>query len=473
MADAFSLGQRAVIDRVRAEGHRYVLRWIGEVSEADRDAFIEQLSQVDFDRLRELAGLVAAGAAQQAIGDLEPAPVIRLAASASERDADAVRLGAQALRDDRVAALTVAGGQGTRFKYRPPKGLYPVTPVLKKSLFQVHAEKILAARRRYGCRMPWLIMTNRFDIGETRGFFRANDFFGLGGDNVHLFQQTANLILDADGHMLMEEKAHLLMGPDGHGGVFEALGRSGLMPMLNEGGFDLLSYFQVDNPLVTIADERFLGHHLAEGSEFSCKVVPKREPGEGLGVSVLRDGKASIVEYSDLPAQIAEQRLPSGELKYLFGSIAVHVINSEFASRMSEGGLALPWHVARKQYDVIDEAGRRAPSQTEGCYKFERFVFDCMQHARACAFVEVDRGTEFAPIKRPEGPDSPATCRAMMRAMWLAWLREAGVDVSRIEDYPAAELEIGPLFATDAAELKAKLPAGWRPEPPVVLDEKP
>jgi len=469
----FTPEQQETIRRVRAEGHEYVLRWLGELTQEQRSFLLAQLAELDFERVRELAALVAAGGAKPPPPEMEPAPVIRLPSGQAEREAEeqAARIGAGALREDRVVALTVAGGQGTRFSYDPPKGLFPITPVRKKSLFQVHAEKVLAARRRYGCRMPWLVMTSPFNEEQTRAFFEQQGYFGLGEDSVRFFTQPVNPILDEQGRLLMQEKWQVLMGPDGHGGVFEALASSLLLPGLERAGFDLISYFQVDNPLVTVADERFLGHHLREGAEFSCKVVRKRDPQEGLGAAVLKSGKPAVLEYSELPDEMARALSPSGELRYLYGSIAVHIINIPLARRVGEGNLALPWHVAQKQYEIIDPAGQTADPQPKMCYKFERFVFDCMEHASACAFVEVDRASEFAPVKRQRGPDSPATCRAAMRAMWLRWLKEAGADVTAFERDPAAALEIGPLFATSAAELKEKLALGWRAVPPLVLDE--
>ena len=475
MTASVSPHQQRIARRVQAEGQGHVLRWLDELDEAQRDDLFARLAELDFDRVRELANLLKAAPQEESFDDMAPAPVRRLPRTPSEaaEEARAAQAGAKALRDDRVAALLVAGGQGTRFNYKPPKGIFPITPVLGKSFFQVHAQKILAARRRYGCRMPWLVMVSPFNGHETRDFFEAHGYFGLGEETVHFFPQPVNVILDADGRMLVERKWCPLMGPDGHGGVFEALGATDLLPMLQEEGFDLISYFQVDNPLATIADERFLGHHLVDGSEFSCKVMPKRDPGEGLGVAVLRSGRPGIVEYSYLPNELAQERASSGQLEYLFGSIAVHLIDTDFMRRVSEGRFPLPWHVARRQYDILDDDGRQMKSEPEQCCKFERFVFDCMPYAAHCTFVEADRASEFAPVKRQQGPDSPATCRAMMRALWLRWLQEAGKDVSRLKDDPGAPLEIGPLFATSAEELKAGLPGDWRPEPPVVLDQTP
>ncbi|MDP6438112.1 MAG: UTP--glucose-1-phosphate uridylyltransferase [Candidatus Brocadiia bacterium] len=433
-----------------------------------RERFLKQLAALDFHRVRELAALIGAPAEGVELEGIEPPTVQRLPRTDAEarQEAAACEVGRSALREGRVAALTVAGGQGTRLRWEGAKGLYPITPVRQHTLFQVLAEGILAARRRHGCHMPWLIMTSPDNDAATRAFLEREGYFGLGGDTVRFFAQQTNPILTDAGGLLLEEKGRLLVGPDGHGGVFDGLARSGLLDELEGSGVELISYFQVDNPLVSVADERFIGHHIRLGAEFSCKVVAKRGPAEKLGVAALRRGRPAIVEYSDLPDTLARASTPSGELKYLFGSIAVHVISTSLARRMSESAAALPWHVARKQYDVIGEGDR---TEKLACFKFERFVFDALARAAGCAFVEVDRGSEFAPVKNAEGEDSPGTARAMMRAMWVGWLREVGVDVACFDD-PAAEIEISPLFVSDAAELKSELPAGWAPEPPVVLE---
>ena len=458
--------QKRITDAVERAGHGYVLRWTGELADEERARFLQQLDAVDFDRVAELAALITAPAHGPGLDGLEPAPVQRLPRNDRERstDAQAVELGREALRAGRVAALTAAGGQGTRLGFHAPKGLFPITPIRGKSLFHILAAKVLAARRRYECAMPWLVMTSPTNDAETRAFFAQQDFFRLGADTVHFFRQRVNPILGADGRLLLAAKDRLLLGADGHGGVFEALAGSGVIDRMQAAGIDLISYFQVDNPLVTVADERYIGHHLRLDADFSCKVVRKRDPGEGLGAAVLRAGRPAVVEYIDLPPDMAAARAAEGELKYLFGSIAIHILGAAFARKVAGGG-RLPWHVARKQYDVVARSGDTA---RVACFKFERFVFDALDQASACAFVEVERDREFAPVKNAEGKDIPDSARAMMRAEWIRWLAEAGVDVAAFDD-PATLIEIDPLFADSAEELKAKLPPDWKPQAPVTL----
>ncbi len=460
-----------VLGRLRNAGQDHAARWLEQLDGAARERLLSQLAEVDFDQLSEFGRLLKEPPTEIDFSRVKPASVERLPQSKAQAEAEGrvVRLGREALKADRVAAVTVAGGQGTRLRYDHPKGMYPITPIRRASLFQSFAEQILAARRRCGCRLPWLIMTSPDNDAETREFFRQNGFFGLGAESVHFFAQELNPIVDADGRLLRAEQDELLVGPGGHGGTFRALARSGLTGMLEEAGLDLISYFQVDNPLVTAADPRFIGHHLRKGADFSCKVVPKRSPDEGLGVAVLNGGRPAVIEYVDVPEEIASARSPSGELLFCYGSIAIHVINVAFVRRIARED-ALPWHIARKQYEIVNEEGRKVPSPPDGCCKFERFIFEALPMARQCAFVEVRRETEFAPVKNAEGKDSPDSARRLMQQRWLEWLREAGASFEPPPDLSAAVIEISPLYAADTDELKERVKPGLQPSFPLLLE---
>jgi UDP-N-acetylglucosamine/UDP-N-acetylgalactosamine diphosphorylase len=468
MPHQFPPEQQKIIDRVKQNGQNHVLRWLGELSEEQRVSFLDQLNRVDFEQIREFARLMDDPPQPDNPDDIEPAPVARLPQDEAEskQESHVISTGHAALERDRVAALTVAGGQGTRLGYDGPKGTLPVSPLRHHSLFRILAEKLLVGRRKYGCTVPWLIMTSPTNHEETRSFFEQQDFFGLREEHVHFFQQCTNPILGPGGKLLLSGKGNLLVGPDGHGGVFRALFESELAGAMLDQAFDLISYFQIDNPLVTPLDERFIGHHLDQQANFSCKVVPKRDPEEGLGVVVLDEGHPAVVEYTDLPRSMAEERAKSGELRYRFGSIAAHAIDVAFAREMGRRDDALPWHVVEKNYESLDQNGDLVARK---CYKFERFVFDCLPHARGCACVEVRRESEFAPVKKAEGQDSPADCRRALHHMWVGWLKEAGVNVSELMD-SVGTVEISPLFANSADELRERIPEGFEPVPPVLLE---
>lgn len=243
------------------------------------------------------------------------------------------------------------------------------------------------------------------------------------------------------------------MSPDGHGGSFRALCRSGAVERLEARGIEVISYFQVDNPLVQVIDPTFIGFHLEERSEMSSKMLPKAYPEEKVGVFVMADGKMSVVEYSDLPQELAERRDAAGELVFRSGSIAIHLMATDFAKRMGgneAGGTRLSFHRADKKVVAVDARGAPVTPEAPNGVKFEMFVFDALPFAKNPVVIETRREDEFSPVKNAEGVDSPASCRADQQKQFARWLRAAGVEIETDDrGLPRIALEVSPLFATD------------------------
>jgi UDP-N-acetylglucosamine/UDP-N-acetylgalactosamine diphosphorylase len=360
------------------------------------------------------------------------------------------------LKAGKVAALLVAGGQGTRLGFDHPKGLYQVGPVSGASLFQILLEKVLATGRRYGVAVPLYLMTSPATHAETLEFLAANDRFGLPESDVHVFCQGTMPAVDAEsGRLLLDSPGSLALSPDGHGGMLAALGRSGGLSDLAARGIEQLFYFQVDNPLAPVCDPDFLGYHLLAGSELSTLVVAKQFPTERVGNVANVDGRLRIIEYSDLPEAAANRRRADGSLELWAGNTAIHVFDVALLKRLSSQADALPFHLAHKAVPHLDEQGRRVEPAKPNAIKFERFIFDLLPAARNGIVVEADPSQSFAPLKNAPGSerDSPETVHRQMVALHRSWLEAAGL---RVAD--GIDVEISPLFALDAEEAAKKLP---------------
>jgi UDP-N-acetylglucosamine/UDP-N-acetylgalactosamine diphosphorylase len=236
--------------------------------------------------------------------------------------------------------------------------------------------------------------------------------------------------------------------------------KSGALKNMAERGVEVISYFQVDNPLVDCIDPVFIGLHSLAGAEMSAKALPKRDPMEKLGNFCVSDGDVHVIEYSDMPEDLACKTTDDGRLKFSAGSIAIHIISREFVERLTEGGRCkLPWHRADKKVPYIDpETGEQVQPEDPNAVKLEMFVFDAMPLAEETVIYETKREEEFSPIKNAEGQDSPATSLHDQVRMWANWLEEAGVSVPRDADGQiAAAIEISPLFADSAEALAAKV----------------
>jgi UDP-N-acetylglucosamine/UDP-N-acetylgalactosamine diphosphorylase len=369
-------------------------------------------------------------------------------------DPEAERVGIELLEAGRVGYLTVAGGQGSRLGYDGPKGCFPISPLRQASLFQILAEKILAARRRFGTAPPWYVMGNPYNLEAMNSFFREHGWFGLPESDIAFFAQGTFPSLTPEGTLLLADDGSLFKNPDGHGGTIKALHRNGLIDDMERRGIEELFYTQVDNPLVRVPDAAFLGIHRKSSSEMSSKVIPKAYPEEKLGVIGLIDGRPGVIEYSDLDDEKQHARGTDGALLFSHGSIAIHVINVGFLRRLDP---ALPLHKARKTVTtwIPDADGGRTVERE--AIKFERFIFDAIPEARKPLFCETERAKEFAPLKNRTGADSIETCRAGMIEQHARWLEAAGISVPRREGNPAVAVEISPLYAPGPEELKKRV----------------
>jgi UDP-N-acetylglucosamine/UDP-N-acetylgalactosamine diphosphorylase len=456
-----------LLQRLRTKGQEHVLAWWNDLSDAERNDLHDQLAHLDLDLLAKLYEERERSFQTPTPDRIAPVPVVH------EKDipSEAKKHGEDLLGRGEVAVLLVAGGQGSRLGFDHPKGMFPIGPVSNKSLFQIHAEKVLALSRRHCKPIPLLVMTSPATGAETRAFFAAHRSFGLPADDVVFFEQGTMPALDlSTGALLMEKKGRLFTSPNGHGGALLALAETGLLERLRRRGIGQVFYFQVDNPLVKVADPAFLGYHGAARAEASTKVVPKDGPADKLGNLVLIDGRCGIIEYSDLPREMAEERNPDGSLRFWVGSPAIHVFDVAFLEKVTRGEGRIPFHVARKKVPYIDVTGIEVHPEKENALKLEMFIFDVLPRADRWTVVETSRREEMEPLKNAEGRDSPASVRQALSNLHGDWLSKAGAIVPRRPDgNVAVPLEISPLFALDAEELLGKIEPGMKVEGPLYL----
>jgi UDP-N-acetylglucosamine/UDP-N-acetylgalactosamine diphosphorylase len=378
----------------------------------------------------------------------------------ADRYDEARKRGISLIRENRVAAFTVAGGQGTRLGFDGPKGAYEISPVKNKPLFQLFAEFIRGTNQRYGSDLHWYIMTSPQNDSETRAFFADRNHFGLRPDHVHFFEQGVMPVFAPDGRILLDQKHRVSFSPDGHGGSLLALRRSGALDEMSSAGIEFISYIQVDNPLVQMIDPLFIGLHVLDDSEMSSKSIPKVDDLEKVGNFVVGDGRLQVIEYSDLPEELAHARDEQGHRQFDAGSIAIHILSRSFVERLTadEESFGLPWHRAVKKMPYIDRTGKRVEPDSPNAVKLESFIFDAIPLARKPMLLETVRTEEFSPVKNATGVDSAQTARRDMNRRAAVWLETAGVAVPRREDgEPDGVFEISPLFALDAAHLRERL----------------
>ena len=454
-----------VLERLRATGQAELAATIERSDEVARRALLAQAGSLDLELVERLVDRLVHSAIHLEAAVLGAPDVIRLPRDDADvaAAARAYEAGEEHLRSGAVALVLLAGGQGTRLGFDGPKGDFPFAPVTGRTLFAHHAAKIAALRARYGVELPWYVMTSIQNDAATRESFRTHDWFGVDPDSVHFFVQGMLPAVDKEtGAILLEAPDRIALSPDGHGGLLRAMRNEGVLDDARRRGVRTIGTFQIDNPLLRLAQPIFLGHHALADAEMSNLAIAKLGPDERMGVFATVDGRTALVEYSDLSDELAHQREPDGSLTFWAGSPAVHCLELSFIERLTTSGApGLPFHRADKRVPYVGADG--APVEPDGpnAVKFEAFIFDALPLAERVVTVEAERADDFSPIKNATGPDSPETARRDLNRLYARWLEAAGVRVPRDHGgEPCYDIEIDPRLALDADELRARLPAG-------------
>lgn len=424
-------------------GQEHVLAYWKTLSKKQQSELLAQIATIEVKNVKYCAQALKKGGDTF---DSSKGKAPKVAELSGEALKNAIKLGEKELKAGRVAALLVAGGQGSRLGYDGPKGCYSIGPITGASLFYFHARKILARSIRYGASIPFYIMTSEANNEATVRCFEENDYFGLNPKDVFFFTQGMWPGMTKEGKIILDQKGHIFMSPDGHGGLLAALKKSGALVDMKKRGIKSVFFFQVDNPLVEIADPAFIGYHIAEKSEYSLKLCAKRNPYEKVGMPMQFGNTFRMVEYTEMSDEQCNRKAKNGKLYFLYGSPAIHVFDRAFLER--EASKAMPLHLAFKKIPHVDNGKVVKPTEPNG-YKFEKFIFDILPNAKRAAFLAFDQKNEFSPVKNAEGNDSPATCKMDMQNKWKKWFAEIGVKLPK-----GIPVEVDPAYALDAADLR-------------------
>lgn len=329
------------------------------------------------------------------------------------RGAEFKELGLKAIREGKVGAVLLAGGQGTRLGLDRPKGTLNIGVAKELYLFEQLLRNLMDVTDEAGVYVPLYIMTSNINNADTTAFFEEHDYFGYPKDYVKFFVQEMVPACDYEGRIYMESQTEVAMSPNGNGGWFSSMVNAGLLSDIKERGIEWINVFAVDNCLQRIADPMFVGATIAYGCESGAKVVRKAAPDERVGVLCTEDGKPSIAEYYEMTEEMATARKENGDLKYCFGVILNYLFSEKKLEQIADA--RMPIHVVEKKIPYMDVDGTFVKPEQPNGYKFETLVLDMVHMMDDCIPYEVVREREFAPIKNLHGVDSLDSARELMK----------------------------------------------------------
>lgn len=410
-----------MLDKIKAEeilnkyNQEHLLEFYDELSKEEQKELLSQIENIDFNLIKELYNLTKTKVdfGEQKIEPMEYLDRSKL----SKEELEKYKLaGEELIRNNQLAVVTMAGGQGTRLGHEGPKGTYNLGLESNKCIFELLCDNLKRAKEKYNVSTPWYIMTSRENDEQTKRFFEANNYFNYGKENIQFFKQGELPMLSEDGKILLSEKGKIKEAADGHGGVFEALYKNNMYEDMKKKNIKMIFISGVDNVLAKLVDPEFIGATIINNKESAGKSVVKAYAEEKVGVYCKKNDKIGMIEYTEITPEMAAARDEKGEFLYGESNILCNLFDIKVLERISKN--KLPYHVAHKKANYIDNKGNEIIAEKPNAYKFESFMFDAFEGLDNMLLFRVKREEEFAPVKNKEGVDSPETARKLYNEYW-------------------------------------------------------
>lgn len=397
------------VDLLRKKGQEELLRYWDELNETERNNLLSAIETMDwsFEQvLNSPQDLSGKGS------DIKPLDGLSLAEIEEKRE-HYKKIGLEAIRSGKVAAVLLAGGQGSRLGLDAPKGAYDIGETKSLYIFEQQVKNILEVVKESGKYPPLYVMTSEKNHDETTAFWKAHDYFSYPESEVTFFKQGMSPAVDFNGKIYLERKDMPALSPNGNGGWFLSLCRAGLDKDMEKRGVEWINIYAVDNVLQRIADPVFVGATVESGAHCGAKAVRKNDPYEKVGALCLQNGKPSIIEYYELTDEMANERNEKGELAYSYGVIMNYLFRYEKLKEIANE--RIPVHVVKKKIEFLDDDGTTKKPETENGYKFETLAVDLIKLMEKVLPFEVERDKEFAPIKNKTGVDSVESAKELLK----------------------------------------------------------
>jgi UTP--glucose-1-phosphate uridylyltransferase len=256
---------------------------------------------------------------------------------------------------DRVAVIKLNGGLATTMGLQRPKSLLEARE--GHSFLEIIISQTLALRRRYGVRLPLVLMNSEATQAETLAALAGRDELAVDGLPPDFMQSMIpKLETESLAPVSWSPNPALEWAPPGHGDVYGALRRSGMLAALLERGFEYAMISNSDNTGATL-DPRIAAHVARAGIPFLMEVVEGTEADRKGGHIARRraDGQLVLRETAQTPPEDEDSFRDYRRWRY-YNTNSLWVDLRVLADTLdrNEGVLELPLIVNRKTVDPRD-----------------------------------------------------------------------------------------------------------------------
>ena len=406
------------IEILKANNQEHLLNYLKMANENGKKELIKEIENINFDELKELYKISKKDKEKalesQLIEHIKFVDKYKM----NEDDFNKYKeAGENIIKNGEYAVVTMAGGQGTRLGHNGPKGTFLLDIKPKpKYLFEILTDSIKRANEKYGVILNWYIMTSTENDEKTEEFFKEHNYFDYPKNKIKFFKQGNLPLISEEGKLLVDENLHIKYAADGNGCIYKSMRLDGVLDDMKQKGIKWVFIGAVDNALLNMVDPILLGLTVCDGNQIGSKSVVKRSPEEPVGVFCKRNGKPGVIEYTELPTEMAHEVDEEGELLFGESHIMCNLYSFEALEKISKE--RLPYHSAHKKAPYMNEKGEFIKVKEPNAYKYEAFIFDGFAYFDNISVLRGRRNEDFAPVKNAEGPDSPATAVELYNNYW-------------------------------------------------------
>lgn len=402
--------KQEAIKILRQNNQEQIVDILEKMPHEDSKKLAEQILELDFKEVEKLYKNLKNGYVEK-INTVEPIKYIEKVKLTEQEKNEYENTGKAVINENKLAVISLAGGQGTRLGHSGPKGTYELDLEKifgkKVSIFEVLAQNFIKAKSVYNVDINWYIMTSNENNKATIEHFEKNNYFNLNKNNVIFFVQNDAPVIDEKGKVLVGANYLIKTASNGNGGIYEILQEQNILNDMKSKGIEWIFVSGVDNILVNPIDPLFIGLTIKQNNLIAAKTVKKLDANEKTGVYCKKNGKIGVIEYNEISDELRNAKDEDGELLYGQSNIVSHLYNIKALDILKE--IELPYHRAHKKGSYINNKLEEIFPVEPNIYKFEKFIFDAFKEFEDITILSVEKCKEFAPIKNAEGNDSPET----------------------------------------------------------------
>lgn len=386
----------------------HLLAFYDELDNTQKEFLVEQILRIDF---KQIFDLYEASKTDEVIpcNLIEPLPYFDKSRLSYDEQNSYITLGETYIKENSLAVVTMAGGQGTRLGYKGPKGSFELDIVPKKSLFEILCDNLKKANAKYNVTIPWYIMTSIYNDKDTKKFFEEKNFFGYPKDSIKFFTQSQLPLIDITENLILEETYKIKEASNGNGDVFGALKKHGMLQDMKNRNIKWVFFSGVDNVILDIVDPLLIGLTAKNNVNISSKTLFKEDANNPDWIFAKRNGKPAIINSCHLTNTMKIAKNDEGYDLYREINILAHLFSIsavEFVANQK-----LPYHRAFKKNTFVNDEGMKQIPESPNTFKFETFIFDAFSYFDDMVLLRVNKEDEFAPIKDFNGVHNPEVAK--------------------------------------------------------------